>query len=674
MNRNRLDEETSPYLLQHRANPVHWQAWGNEALSEAKRENKPILLSIGYAACHWCHVMAHESFEDDATAGVMNELFVNIKVDREERPDLDVIYQSALALMGEQGGWPLTMFLTPEGEPFWGGTYFPPTPRYGRPAFPDLLKQISATFDGQKDRIAESASALKTALEQLSRPAGGGGLTFELLDQAAAIAQGITDTVWGGNQGAPKFPQVSFFKNLWRSHLRTGKKDFGDSVKLLLERMCQGGIYDHLGGGFARYSTDDVWLVPHFEKMLYDNAQLIDLMADVWWLTKDPLLAIRMEETIDWCLREMTVGEGSGEGFAFASALDADSEGEEGRFYVWNQDSIERILGDNADRFSAMYDVSQHGNWEGKTILNRNASDETRRLGSKIEENLLAKCRKALLQERNTRIRPERDDKALVDWNAMMVAALAHAGSLLDRSDWIAHGEAVFNFLCKNMVEEGRFRHSWREGRLRHTAVLDDYAHMIRAALCLFEATGNLIYMDQAEAWMATANSHFWDEEGDAYFLSADDTTDVITRSKTIADNAVPSGNGVMTEVLARLYLMSGNEAYRERAEKMIRLFSSSQARNLVNLSGLMMGFEILERGLSIVIVGNDEALYRTAIEAAPPWRVIQKLKPGAELPQGHPAYAKTATKKPAAFVCTSGTCSLPIESAESLRDHLVKL
>ncbi len=674
MNRNRLDEETSPYLLQHRDNPVHWRAWGEDVLEDARRENKPILLSIGYAACHWCHVMAHESFEDATIAAVMNDLFINVKVDREERPDLDVIYQSALALMGEQGGWPLTMFLTAEGVPFWGGTYFPPTPRYGRPGFPDLLKQISATYDGQKERISESAGALKSALEQLSKPAGGAGLTFELLDQAAAIAERITDPVWGGNQGAPKFPQVSFFRFLWRSYLRTGKGEFGTSVELLLERMCQGGIYDHLGGGFARYSTDDTWLAPHFEKMLYDNAQLIELMADVWSKTKQPLLAIRIEETIDWCLREMIVGEGSGDGFAFASALDADSEGEEGRFYVWSLEEIEEILGSDAGRFKAIYDVSSGGNWEGKNILNRNASDQTRQLGSDQEESLLSDSRRTLLQHRNGRIAPERDDKVLLDWNAMMVSALAHAGCILNRADWVGHGESVFSFLCKNMAGEGRFQHSWRDGRLRHAAVLDDYAQMIRAALSLYEATGNPLYMDQSEAWIATANAHFWDEKGSAFFLSADDTADVITRSKTIADNAVPSGNGVMCEVLARLYLLSGNETYRERAEKIIQAFSSSQPRNLVNLSGLMVGFEILERALTIVVVGDEDDLMRTALKTAPPWRVIQRVPVGAQLPPGHPAHAKTDIEGPAAFVCAAGTCSLPIRTSEALRKSLSTL
>jgi len=695
MSRNQLDQETSPYLLQHRDNPVHWQPWGEGALDDAKRDNKPILLSIGYSACHWCHVMAHESFEDEAIAGVMNDLFVNIKVDREERPDLDVIYQSALALMGEQGGWPLTMFLTPDAEPFWGGTYFPATPRYGRPAFPDLLKQVSNSYDTQKERIAESVGALKTALDQLSKPAGGPGLNFSLLDEAAAIALGATDTIWGGTQGAPKFPQVSFFQFLWRSSLRTGKKNYADSVNLLLGRMCQGGIYDHLAGGFARYSTDEVWLAPHFEKMLYDNAQLIELMADVWRTTKDPLLEIRIGETIDWCLREMTVGKGwrpaggkqggnesSKEGdntFAFASALDADSEGEEGRFAVWSVEEIDRLLGKEGERFKAVYDVTLGGNWEGKNILNRNDTDETRRLGDPADEAQLSACRATLLEARNKRVPPERDHKALVDWNAMMIAAMTHAGNLLGRMDWIEGAQKVFVFVCKNMIKEGRFRHSWRDGKPRHTAVLDDYAHMIRAALELFEATGTAVYLDQAEAWMTTAHDHYWDQAGGGYFLSADDTTDVITRSKTIADNAVPSGNGVMTEGLARLYLLTGNEEYRTRAETLIRTFSSSQARNLVSLTTLLMGYEILERALSIVIVGpadspETDALNRAAFAAAPPWRVIHKLIPTTVLPQGHPAYGKTETTMPTAYVCTAGTCSLPLTNPEHLRDHLAKL
>jgi uncharacterized protein YyaL (SSP411 family) len=435
MSRNRLDEEISPYLLKHYNNPVHWQAWGKEALEAAERENKPILLSIGYAACHWCHVMAHESFEGDTIAGIMNDLFISVKVDREERPDLDVIYQSALALMAKQGGWPLTMFLTPKGEPFWGGTYFPSTPRYGHPAFPDLLKHVSETYSGQQERIAESVDTLRNALEQLSKPTGGAGLTFELLNKAAAIAQDATDGTWGGTRGTPKFPQANFFKFLWCSHLRTGKQNYGDIVKLLLERMCQGSIYDHIGGSFAHYSTDEFWLAPHFEKMLYDNAQLLELMADVWRTTRNTLLATRIEETIQWCLNEMTLHLEGDEGFAFASALDADSECKEGRFYVWNEDEVDQILKDDSKYFKDVYNITPAGNWEGSTILNRNASDDARKPFSVAKESQLNENRQALLKVRNKPVQPERDDKALADWNAMMVSALASTGVLLERED-----------------------------------------------------------------------------------------------------------------------------------------------------------------------------------------------------------------------------------------------
>jgi uncharacterized protein YyaL (SSP411 family) len=386
-----------------------------------------------------------------------------------------------------------------------------------------------------------------------------------LLNEAAAIAQGTTDSTWGGTPGAPKFSQASFFKFLWRSHLRTGKHTYGDSVKLLLGRMCQGGIYDHLGGGLARHSTDDFWLARHFEKMLYDNAQLLELMTDVWRTTKNPLLATRIEETIQWCLNEMTLRLEGDEGFAFASALDADSEGKEGLFYVWNEDEVDQILKDDSRHFKDVYNITPGGNWEGSTILNRNASDDTRKPFIATKESQLKENRQALLKVRNKRIRPERNDKSLVDWNAMMISALANVGALLEHEDWIETGKTVFAFACRNMVEKGRLRHSWRDGKLRHSAVLDDYAHMMCASLNLLEATGNNIYLDQAEAWMATVQAYYADEKGGGYFLSADDANNLIIRSKTIVDNMVPSGNGVMAEYLARLYLLTGKEEYHER-------------------------------------------------------------------------------------------------------------
>ncbi|MBT3237442.1 MAG: thioredoxin domain-containing protein [Rhodospirillaceae bacterium] len=677
MNTNQLVRETSPYLLQHQDNPVHWWAWGEEALEHARTENKPILLSIGYSACHWCHVMAHESFEDEAIAGVMNEHFVNIKVDREERPDLDVIYQSALALMGEQGGWPLTMFLTPEGEPFWGGTYFPATPRYGRPAFPELLKHVSQTYIEDHDKVRDSVKSMLDALNQLSKPAGGGGLSFSLLNEASSLSLHLIDTVEGGLSGAPKFPQVSYFKSLWRAYLRTGKQDFLEVITLTLDKMCQGGIYDHVGGGFARYSTDDIWLAPHFEKMLYDNAQLIDLLTEVWRHTNSPLYGERVSETIDWALREMVVGKSGDDdgGFAFASALDADSEGVEGKFYVWGEAEIDTALGNDAIAFKAAYDVRPNGNWheggEGVNILNRNANPD-----ATFDENLMAACRIKLLSIREGRIRPGRDDKALCDWNAMMVAALAHAGQVFGRDDWIKAARDVFHFICANMIEDGRLRHSWRDGSLRHAAVLDDYAHMIRAAIMLTEATGEVLYLEQATSWLAVVNARYWDEAGAGYYLTADDAPGLITRSKTIADNAVPSANGVMTEALARMYLLTGDEAHRERAEKLIRVFSSSSARNLTNLPGLMAAYEVLENAAQIVIVGRPDddataALLDAAISAAPPWAVLLRIAPGEELPAGHPAVGKTGVDVPTAFGCAAGTCGLPIIDDQSLRKAL---
>ncbi|MFP6726031.1 MAG: thioredoxin domain-containing protein, partial [Alphaproteobacteria bacterium] len=363
---NRLGFETSPYLLQHKDNPVHWHPWGDNALNEARNQGKPILLSIGYAACHWCHVMAHESFENPQIAKLMNELFVNIKVDREERPDIDGVYMTALGLMGEQGGWPLTMFLTPDGEPFWGGTYFPPEARYGRPGFSDILLKVADIFHTQPDNIRQNADAIIKSLKKSKATATDIQINGEVLDRVAQLLYQQIDVVHGGLGRAPKFPQCNALEMILRTWLRHRDGAMLGAVNKSLTAMCQGGIYDHLGGGFARYSTDAQWLAPHFEKMLYDNAQLIDILTLAWQVGGNPLYAIRIEETIAWILREMVVGGGG-----FAATLDADSEGEEGKFYVWQEAEIDKVLGDNATDFKAAYDVSPSGNWEGKVILNR---------------------------------------------------------------------------------------------------------------------------------------------------------------------------------------------------------------------------------------------------------------------------------------------------------------
>src|SRR5262245_55600819 len=398
MTRNNLDGETSPYLLQHRDNPVHWQPWGEAALKRARDESKPILLSVGYAACHWCHVMAHESFENPEIAGLMNELFINIKVDREERPDLDSIYQQALALLRQPGGWPLTMFLTPDGRPFFGGTYFPPEPRYGRPGFPEVLEKISEAFHANANAVAQNAAAIGDALAKLSQPESGDGIPLDIYQPIAERLLSNVDMENGGIGDAPKFPHVPAFELLWRAWLRSHDARYRDAVTLTLIRMCQGGIYDHLGGGFARYTVDAAWLVPHFEKMLYDNAQLLQLLTLVWQETRDKLFSDRIHETIEWTLREMRASPNPQGKRAFASSLDADSEHEEGKFYVCTEAEIDRLLGNDAEFFKTIYDVTPEGNWEHKVILNRTDHPD---LASPEEEKELASCRRKLMEARS---------------------------------------------------------------------------------------------------------------------------------------------------------------------------------------------------------------------------------------------------------------------------------
>lgn len=673
MSSNLLAAETSPYLLQHKDNPVHWRPWGEAALKTARENDKPILLSVGYAACHWCHVMAHESFERAETARLMNDLFVNIKVDREERPDVDAIYQTALTLLGEQGGWPLTMFLTPDGRPFWGGTYFPPEPRYGRPAFAEILRQVAHVYHTDKDKVGKNVEALSDAMARMAKPEPGEGLSRVMVDEVAAGALRMVDPLTGGTAGAPKFPQPVFFRFLWRSAMRTGAPMLKLAVTLTLDEMAQGGIYDHLGGGFARYSTDARWLVPHFEKMLYDNALLVDLLTEVWQTTQSPLYAQRVRETIAWALSEMRVEHPDDGSFAFASAFDADSEGEEGKYYVWSRAEIEAVLGDAADPFCRIYDVRRSGNWEGMTILNRTASA---RAGLSVDEAALAAARYRLLAVRRERVSPGRDGKVLADWNGMMIAGLTRAAVAFDEPAWLMAAQQAFGFITRHMQVDGRLRHTWCAGQARHPAVIEDYAALSAAALALYEATGEADYLTAARTWVEVADRHYWDESGDGYHQTADDTLDVINRPKVVADHAVPSGNGVMVDVLARLFLLTGEDAYRARAERLIRLFSSDKIQYLLSIPGLLTGWETLERGLQVVIIGaaNDPATQAFCrVAAIQPLAAITRLAPGVALPTGHPAHGKTAVNgQPTAYVCRGGTCSLPLTDASALRSALM--
>jgi len=666
MSRNLLGEETSPYLLQHKDNPVHWRAWGDEALAEARAANKPILLSIGYAACHWCHVMAHESFEDEAIAAQMNELFVNIKVDREERPDLDTIYQSALAMLGQQGGWPLTMFLTPAGEPFWGGTYFPPKPRYGRPGFPELLHGVAQVYRDDPAKVAKNVEALREGLGNLARQQPGQGIANEMIDRIAERLAREIDPFHGGVGSAPKFPQCGIFELLWRAWLRSGSQPYRQAVLVTLTAMCQGGIYDHLGGGFARYSTDERWLAPHFEKMLYDNAQMIDLLALVWQQTRTPLFATRIEETVDWVTREM-VAPGGG----FSATIDADSEGEEGKFYVWSAAEIDALLGSDATLFKQFYDVTPAGNWEHKTILNRRAYTHE---PTPEQEKSLAQSRKILFVARAKRIPPGLDDKVLADWNGLMIAALAKASRVFDKPAWLDAAQNAFAFVATTMTRDGRLLHAWRNGKLAHPATLDDYANMTRAALALHEVTGEAHYVEQAKAWVTVLDKHYWDAEGGGYFFTADDTAGLIVRTKTASDNAVPAGNGTMVGALAKLHIATGDDAYRARAEEIVALFSGDLQRNFFPLATLINNAETLHEPLQIVIAGPRDdpatkALLRTALGQSLPDATIQVVPPDAgALPTGHPAHGKGLVEgKPAAYVCRGPVCSLPIVDTAQL-------
>ncbi len=657
---NRLARETSPYLLQHQHNPVAWWAWGPDALNEAQKSGKPILLSVGYAACHWCHVMAHESFEDQATADVMNELFVNIKVDREERPDIDQIYMSALHHLGEQGGWPLTMFLTPKGEPVWGGTYFPKTSRYGRPAFVDVLREVSRLFRDEPEKIGQNRDALMERLSRQARPAGKITVGARELDQLARQIGGAFDPTHGGLRGAPKFPNAALYELVWRAGLRSGDKRFFDLIEHTLERICEGGITDHLGGGFSRYSVDERWLVPHFEKMLYDNAQLLGLLALAYEHSKNPLYRQRAIETVGWLKREMTTPEGG-----FSASLDADSEGEEGKFYVWSKAEIVAALGaDDAAFFAKHYDVTDAGNFEGHNILNRSTSGPR----SADDEARLAGLRDKLLVLRAKRVRPGLDDKILADWNGLMIAALANAGTMLDEPAWIEMAARAFDFIARSMTKgerlgHERLGHSWREGRLLYPGLASDFANMIRAALSLYEATGQAAYLERALAWQQTFDAHYANPGNGGYFLTADDAEGLVVRPASTTDDAIPNPNGIAAQNLVRLAALTGDAKWREQADRLFDGVLAGAGDSLLQHAELLNALDLRLHGAEIVVTGPEHARFAAAAGKLPyVSRIILRAPDASTLPADHPAQAKIAAGAgSAAFVCVGQTCSLPV-------------
>jgi uncharacterized protein len=653
---NRLAEETSPYLLQHKDNPVDWWAWGPDALAEAKRGNKPILLSVGYAACHWCHVMAHESFESADTARVMNELFVNIKVDREERPDIDQIYMSALHHLGEHGGWPLTMFLTPDGEPIWGGTYFPKTSRYGKPAFVDVLREVARLFREEPQKIEQNRAALMAQLAATARSSVGAAIGIDGLNSAARQLGGIIDPVNGGTRGAPKFPQAALFELLWRAGLRTGEARYFAAVEISLDHICEGGIYDHLGGGFSRYSVDERWLVPHFEKMLYDNAQLLELLAIAYQRNNKQLYRQRAQETVTWLTREMTTGEGG-----FSASLDADSEGEEGKFYVWSYDELIKHLGiEDGEFFARHYDVTPAGNFESHNILNRlkplprNEADE-KRLGA---------LREKLLAVRAARVRPGLDDKVLADWNGLMITALVNAGLVFDEPSWLGIASRAFGFVVRAMTRGDRLGHSWREGKLKFPGLASDFTAMIRAALALYEATGKQDYLQQALKWQHALDRDYANAETGTYYLTAADAEGLVIRPAATTDEATPNHNAVAAQNLIRLAVLAGDDTWRDKADRLIGAIAPQVAENLYMHMMLLNAIDLRLRATEIVVTGEGagaEALLATARRASPLDRIVLQAPSAEALPQAHPARVKVAAaKQPQAFVCIGEICSMP--------------
>ncbi len=690
---NRLAAEKSPYLLQHAHNPVDWYPWGEEALRRAKEEDKPILLSVGYSACHWCHVMERESFEDPATAALMNQGFVNIKVDREERPDIDNIYQSAVQLQRRSGGWPLTAFLTPDGRPFLTGTYFPDRPRHNLPSFSQLLAHVDRVWREQRVEVERSAGAIKDALAEHFAGGEGGELPGE--EEVAAGAEFLLDRmdpVEGGFRGAPKFPSPTNLWTLWRRAERSNDPRFSEAVLLTLRKMAAGGIYDHLAGGFHRYSTDAEWLVPHFEKMLYDNALLVPLYVAAWRRTRDPGLLSVATDVLDYLLREMCSPEG-----LFYAATDADAEGEEGRSFVWTLEQLVDVLGEDAELAAWAWDVSPSGNWEGKNILRRKLpwSELERRSGLKGED-LRAKLevmRLRLRGVRDQRAQPLRDDKHLVSWNALTVIALVEGylatGYPRFRDAAIRTTDSLLQLLVVEKTlqhgperEQGvdtpqiggefvgrQLQHSLCGGQVKGPGLLDDHGAFGEALLRVAELTGEHRYLDAAFAVAMELEGRFWGEGG--WYQTPRGAENLVLRPRDDHDSAVPSGTGLACSFLLRLYAHSGEGRYHQLVHDCLSLHSERLGSNPYGAGSLLSVLDTLRSGWEEVVLGGEgtEALERVAAEMPGLDRLILRLE---ALAPEHPARQGRSAARPTAWVCRGHTCSLPAFTPADLRDCLV--
>ncbi len=653
---NRLAKETSPYLLQHRDNPVDWYPWGEEALARARELDRPILLSVGYSACHWCHVMERESFEDPATAAYMNEHFVSVKVDREERPDVDALYMEAVQAISGQGGWPMTVFCDPEGVPFYGGTYFPPDESRGMPSFRMVMEAVVDAFAGRREELRERAAETRARLGAIGaiEPAAEGPGT-ELLETALATLRSSADTERGGFGGAPKFPPASALELL----LARGETEH---VERTLDAMMAGGIYDQLGGGFSRYSVDGAWVVPHFEKMLYDNALLARAYLHGWQATGHERYRRVCEQTLDWALREMRGPEGG-----FYSALDADSEGEEGRFYVWTPEQMRAVLGEGAQVAIDFYGVGEAGNFEGRNVLRRAGG-----AASEEPEGLEA-ARGALFEARSERPRPGLDDKRLTAWNALMLAALAEAGAALGREDYLEAARRCAEFLLADLRDaQGRLLRTYKDGAGRLNAYLEDHAFLLEALLTLYEASFEPRWYEQAEAVAATTIARFGDPARGGFFSTSDDHEQLIARRKEIGDHPIPSGNSAMALGLLRLAALSDNRAYERQAEGVLRLFAKAAPRQPDAFAHLLRALDFhLFPTKEVALIGDDLSELATLVRSG--YRPHQVLAGGPEggaappLLSNRPALDGT----PTAYVCERFACQAPVTAAQQLADLL---
>ena len=682
---NRLINETSPYLLQHAHNPVDWYPWSEEAFAQARLEDKPLLLSIGYSACHWCHVMEHESFENEEIARLMNENFVSIKVDREERPDLDQIYMNAVQMLTQHGGWPMTVFLTPEGVPFYGGTYFPPEDRYNMPGFPRILLSVAQAYRNQPEEVTRTAVSLLEELRRLNI----GKESNELLstDLLDAAHRGITrnyDATNGGFGSAPKFPPAMNLEFLLRIYQRTANDNALEIVRNTCRKMAEGGIYDQLGGGFHRYSTDSRWLVPHFEKMLYDNALLSRHYLHYYQVTGEAYARRIIEETLDYVVREMTSPLGG-----FYSTQDADSEGHEGKFFVWSVEEITEALGaEDAALFCAYYNVTSAGNFEGKNILNvtRSLHEVAKSENVTVErlQSAIASGRRRLFEIREQRIKPNRDEKILTAWNGLMLASFAEAAAILERDDYAEIAKMNARFVLDNLRRDGLLLRTYKDGKAKLNGYLEDYAFLVDGLLNLFEATGEFEWFEEAQALAGKMIEEFWDEKEGGFFFTGKSHEELIGRSKDYFDNATPSGNSVAAEVLLKLSTLTGNEDYRRRAVTVLRLIAQPMQRYPSGFGRALCALDYhLASPKEVVILGDPESA-ETRLLTHEIWKhylpnkvvvrastvdskVEDRLEQAIPLLQGK----ALIDNQPTAFVCEHYACKQPVTSPDDLAAQL---